>query len=200
VPVVTFYLLRDWDGVLRRLEGLLPPHMRARARALAAETDEVLASFLRGQLSVMLALAGFYSAGLWLLGLDLALPIGLGAGLVSFIPYMGFILGLAAAGLAALLQFHDPLTLLWVVGVFVAGQLLEGMFLTPRFVGTRIGLHPVAVIFAVMAGGRLFGFVGVLLALPAGAALMVGLRHLHEFYAGDSHRRKQAAPKGPPPS
>jgi len=126
-----------------------------------------------------LALAFIYSAGLWLIGLDLALPIGLVAGLVSFVPYLGFIVGLAAASVAAFFQFQDVWMLVWVLAVFGAGQALDGMLITPTLVGERIGLHPVAVIFAVLAGGQLFGFFGVLLALPAAAVMVVWLRHLH---------------------
>lgn len=182
VPVVTFYLLRDWDDIVAKIHALLPNRYQVTVGVLARETDDVLASFLRGQLLVMLCLAAIYSVGLWLVGLDLALPIGLTAGLVSFVPYLGFILGLLAAGTAAVLQFHAALPLVWVLAVFAIGQLLEGTVLTPRLVGERVGLHPVAVIFAVMAGGQLFGFFGVLLALPAAAALMVWVRHLHRQY------------------
>jgi predicted PurR-regulated permease PerM len=156
---------------------------------LARETDVVLGSFLRGQLMVMMSLATVYSVGLTLAGLDLALPIGVLAGLASFIPYAGFLGGLIAAALAAYLQFQDWLPLLWVAGVFLTGQVLDSLWLTPRLVGNRIGLHPVAVIFAVMAGGQLFGFTGVLLALPAAAVLKVWLRHGHRMYAGDSTKK-----------
>ncbi|GAB4511793.1 MAG: AI-2E family transporter [Sulfuricaulis sp.] len=184
VPVVTFYLLLDWNRLLSRSLMLLPPRGRARAARLAQETDAVLGSFLRGQLLVMAALAGIYSIGLTLVGLDLALPIGMLAGLVSFVPYLGFITGVLTAGIAAYLQFHDIILLLGVGGVFLVGQVLESFWLTPKLVGSQIGLHPVAVIFAIMAGGQLFGFTGVLLALPAAAVLKVWLRHLHEFYIG----------------
>ena len=184
IPVVTFYLLLDWDKLRAGLLTLFPPHRQSYVARLARETDQVLGSFLRGQLLVMTALAIVYSVGLTFVGLDLALPIGVLAGLVSFVPYLGFITGLLSAATAAYLQFHDPLSLLWVAGVFLTGQVLESLWLTPRLVGNRIGLHPVAVIFAVMAGGRIFGFTGVLLALPAAAVLKVWLRHLHDFYAG----------------
>lgn len=182
IPVVTFYLLRDWDHIVARVHDLLPQRIQPVAGLLARETDRVLSHFFRGQLLVMLALATFYSLGLWWVGLDLALPIGLLAGLVSFVPYLGFIVGLLSAALAALLQFQALPPVVWVVAVFGAGQLLEGAFLTPRLVGGRVGLHPVAVIFAVMAGGQLFGFLGVLLAIPVAAALMVWLRYLHGRY------------------
>ena len=198
IPVVIFYLLLDWEKLLERSLALVPQRNREWVAGLAREGDEVLGSFLRGQLLVMLALATVYSVGLTLAGLDLALPIGVLAGLVSFVPYLGFITGLLSAGVAAYLQFHDALSLLWVGGVFLTGQVLESMWLTPRLVGDRIGLHPVAVIFAVMAGGQLFGFTGVLLALPAAAVLKVWLRHLHELYTGDDaghSGKKRRAPK-----
>ena len=179
VPVVAFYLLRDWNRIVRNVHILFPSSQRARVARLARETDQVLGAFLRGQLSVMLALAIIYSTGLWLVGLDLALPIGLLAGLVSFVPYLGFVVGLASATVAALFQFQDAWMLVWVLAVFAVGQLIEGTLLTPNLVGERIGLHPVAVIFAVLAGGQLFGFFGVLLALPAAAVILVWLRHLH---------------------
>ncbi len=183
IPVVGFYLLRDWDLMLARLRTLLPRRREGLVVLLAGECHEVLGAFLRGQLLVMLALALVYSAGLMLLGLELGLLIGLLAGLASIVPYMGFAVGIVAALLAALFQFGpDWYPLLGVLAVFTVGQLLEGMWLTPLLVGDRIGLHPVAVIFAILAGGQLFGFTGVLLALPVAAVIMVLLRHVHDFY------------------
>ena len=174
IPVVTFYLLLDWERLLAKLLALLPASKQPRVRALAREMDAVLGSFLRGQLSVMLALATVYATGLWIVGLDLALPIGLLAGLLSFVPYLGLITGVTAAGIGAYIQFHDVQPLLWVLAVFGVGQLLDSLWFTPRFVGGRTGLHPVAVIFAILAGGQLFGFAGVLLALPVAAVLKSG--------------------------
>lgn len=179
VPVVAFYLLRDWNQIVTRVHELFSPGLQPRVALLARETDEVLGAFLRGQLLVMLALAILYSTGLWFLDLDLALPIGVVAGVVSFVPYLGFIVGLASASIAAFFQFQDLWMLLWVAAVFGVVQALEGMWITPTLVGDRIGLHPVAVIFAVLAGGQLFGFFGVLLALPAAAVILVWLRYLH---------------------
>ncbi|MEJ2359839.1 MAG: AI-2E family transporter [Gammaproteobacteria bacterium] len=186
IPVVTFYLLRDWDILVARVREMLPRKSEPVVSQLARSTNEVLGAFLRGQLLVMLALATIYSVGLWIAGLDLAFLIGLLAGLVSFVPYLGFIVGIVAAGLAAVLQFHDALHLLYVAIVFAIGQAMEGMVLTPLLVGDRIGLHPVAVIFAVLAGGQLFGFLGVLLALPAAAVIAVVLRYLHGRYKDSS--------------
>ncbi len=182
IPVVTFYLLRDWDLLMRHLRQLLPRNIETRVVALVGEVDKVLAEFLRGQLLVMAALAVIYTVGLSLLGLELALLIGVTAGLVSFVPYLGLMVGLTFAGIAAFFQFHALEPVLLAGLVFVVGQLAEGMFLTPRLVGERIGLHPVAVLFAVLAGGQLFGFIGILLALPVAAVIMVVLVHFHNAY------------------
>lgn len=196
VPVVAFYLLLDWNAIMQNVLRLFPPGARATVARLAGETDAVLASFLRGQLLVMLILAVIHSAGLMIVGLDLALPIGILAGLVSFVPFMGFIVGIVTAGIAAYLQFQDPLALLWIFLVFLIANLIEGYVLSPRLVGSRIGLHPVVVIFAVLAGGALFGFFGVLLALPAAAALKVWLRHLHQSYIAPTPVAPKLQPKG----
>lgn len=182
IIVVTFYLLRDWDYLVERVHELLPRKSEPVISLLAKQSDEVLGAFLRGQLLVMLALAIVYTTGLMIIGLDLGLLIGMIAGLVSFVPYLGFIVGIVAALLAALFQFQELMPLLYVAIVFGIGQMLEGMLLTPLLVGDRIGLHPVAVIFAVLAGGQLFGFVGVLLALPVAAIIAVVLRYLHTEY------------------
>ncbi len=182
IPVLTFYLLRDWDLLVARFRELLPRRHAKKITDLSLECDDMLAGFLRGQMLVMLALSVIYSIGLTLIGLDLALLLGVIAGIVSFVPYLGLLVGIVLAGLAAYLQFQEWLPVLFVVGVFSFAQMIEGMVLTPRFVGERIGLHPVAVIFAVMAGGSLFGFIGVLLALPVAAVVMVLLRHAHDQY------------------
>jgi predicted PurR-regulated permease PerM len=168
--------------VVRRVHDLLPRRVADTAARLAGEADEVLGAFLRGQFFVMLAMSGIYSVGLWIVGLDVALLVGVIAGLISFIPYMGAIVGISAAGIAALAQFEDSAYLVYVGIVFGVGHLLEGMVLTPRLVGNKIGLHPVAVIFAVLAGGQLFGFLGILLALPVASVVMVLIRHLHDLY------------------
>lgn len=176
IPVVTFYLLRDWDKMVARIAELIPRKYLPRVTDIAQETDEVLSAFIRGQLLVMFALALLYTTGLWIVGLELALLIGLLAGMVSFVPYLGMIIGIGAATIAMLVQTQAFLPVLGVWAVFGVGQVLESAVLTPLLVGDRIGLHPVAVIFAVLAGGQLFGFVGVLLALPAAAAIAVLLR------------------------
>ena len=182
VPVVTFYLLRDWDRLVAKVHGLLPRRIEPTVATIVNQSNEVLGSFLRGQLLVMLALGTIYSIGLWIVGLDLAFLIGLVAGLVSFVPYLGFIVGVILAGAATIMQFNELIYLLWVALVFGIGQALEGMLLTPLLVGDKIGLHPVAVIFSVMAGGQLFGFTGVLLALPVAAVIMVLLRYFYKYY------------------
>ena len=183
IPVVSFYLMRDWDLMVAKLRGLLPRNREGLVVTLVGECHEVLGAFLRGQLLVMLALGVMYAAGLMLIGLELGLLIGLLAGLASIVPYLGVVVGLGAALTAGLFQFgSDFYPLLAIAAVFTAGQMLEGMLLTPWLVGDRIGLHPVAVIFAIMAGGQLFGFSGVLLALPVAAVIMVLLRHAHDFY------------------
>jgi predicted PurR-regulated permease PerM len=182
LPVVLFYMLRDWDGFIASVGQLVPRDSYDAVLEIAKEIDQVLAEFLRGQFAVMLALSIFYAAGLWLIGLDMALPIGLVAGLLSFVPYLGMALGLGLALLVAALQFTSLAQVVPVLMVFGAGQLIEGMWLTPKLVGDRIGLHPVIVIFALMAGGQLFGFTGILLALPVSAAMAVGLRHTKKNY------------------
>ncbi|QZI72289.1 AI-2E family transporter [Pseudomonas protegens] len=183
IPVVSFYLLRDWDLMMAKIRSLLPRNREERVISLAGECHEVLGAFVRGQLLVMLALGVIYAAGLMLVGLELGLLIGLIAGLAAIVPYMGFVIGIGAALIAGLFQFGGDLyPMLGIVAVFMIGQALEGMVLTPLLVGDRIGLHPVAVIFAILAGGELFGFTGVLLALPVAAVIMVLVRHVHDLY------------------
>jgi predicted PurR-regulated permease PerM len=180
--VVTFYLLRDWDIMKARVAALLPRDQAPAVTRLAAECEAVLAAFFRGQLLVMACLAVFYSLGLSIVGLDNAVAIGVIVGLLGFVPYLGIATGITLALLSALLQGGEPWLPLWVLLVFGLGHLLESWVLTPRLVGGRIGLHPVLVIFAILAGGELFGFVGVLLALPAAAAGTVFVRHARERY------------------
>lgn len=182
IPLLTFYLLRDWDDLVAYIHDFLPRNVEPTISRLASESDNMLGAFLRGQLLVMVCLGTIYSIGLAALGIDFALLIGMIAGLVSFVPYLGLIVGIAIAGLAAIFQFQDPTYLIWVGLVFGIAQMIEGMILTPLLVGDRIGLHPVTVIFAVLAGGQLFGFAGILLALPVAAVIAVIMRHLHDTY------------------
>jgi predicted PurR-regulated permease PerM len=178
VPVVLFYLLRDWDSTMAHLADWLPDRLRPRVEGIAKEIDAVLSQFVRGQVMVILVMALFYSLGLWLAGLDYALAVGLVAGILVFVPYLGVVVGVLLGTLAAWAQFGTLTGLLPVWGVFAVGQLLEGMVVTPWLVGEKVGLHPVAVIFALMAFGQLLGFVGVLIAIPAAAVSLVALRHL----------------------
>lgn len=200
IPVVAFYLLRDWDVMVEKIRLLIPRRIEPVISRLSREADSVLGGFLRGQLSVMVALGAIYSIGLWMVGIDLALLIGMVAGLVSFIPYLGAIVGVGAGLIAAMVQ-HGDLTHVLLVGlVFAVGQTLESVVLTPFLVGDRIGMHPVAVIFAVMAGGQLFGFVGVLVALPVAAVVMVILRYLYQEYtASRLYAGEHPPPDGPSP-
>ncbi|WP_281647071.1 AI-2E family transporter [Parendozoicomonas sp. Alg238-R29] len=184
VPVVTFYLLRDWDRLTENVSHLIPRNLAPTVMTLSRECDEVLAAFLKGQLMVMMLLGITYGVGLWIVGLQFALLIGLVAGLASIVPYMGFIVGIGIALVMAVFQFDSWLPIGGVIVVFIIGQALEGMVFTPLLVGDKIGLHPVAVIFAIMAGGQLFGFTGILLALPVAAVIMVLLVHLHGNYKG----------------
>ncbi len=182
VPVVTFYMLRDWDLFVAAVHELVPRPIERTVVTLSRESDSVLGAFLRGQLTVMLALSVVYSVGLTLVGLSAALAIGILSGLVSFVPYLGVLVGVVTATLAALTESPSLLQLAGVAVVFGAGQMLEGMALTPLLVGDRVGLHPVAVIFAVLAGAQLFGFIGVLLALPVASVLAVLLREARRRY------------------
>ena len=182
IPLVTFYFMRDWRDMLARVHELLPRPLEPTVVRLARESDEVLGGFLRGQVSVMVALGLIYGVGLSLAGLDLGFLIGMVAGLLSFVPYLGTAVGLVAAIIATLVEHGDLFHLVLVAAVFGTGQLIEGFVLTPWLVGDRIGLHPVAVIFAIMAGGQVFGFLGILLALPVAAVAMVLLRYAHARY------------------
>jgi predicted PurR-regulated permease PerM len=186
IPVVLFYLLLDWHKILGRVSGAVPRRWVVQTVGMAQEVNVLLAQYLRGQLLVMLVLAAYYSVGLTIAGFDVALPVGILTGLLVFIPYLGFGLGLILALIAAVLQFGDWSGVIAVAVIYGAGQLIEGFFLTPRLVGERIGLNPLAVIFALLAFGQLFGFVGVLLALPASAVLMVAFRHLRHHYLRSS--------------
>lgn len=187
IPVVTFYLLLDWDDLVAKVRGSLPRRWEPTVVRLAGECDEVLSAFLRGQLIVMLCLGIIYAIGLTLLGVKFGLLIGLLSGLASIVPYLGVIVGISVSGLVAFFQSGGEIwMLLGVAAVFGFGQFIESIVLQPKLLGDKIGLHPVAVIFAVLAGGQLFGFTGVLVALPVAAMVMVVLRYLHERYKNSS--------------
>jgi len=193
LPVLTFFFLRDWDHIVERVAALVQRDHATTVARLARESGDVLGGFLRGQLLVMLILGALYASGLWLVGLDLGILIGLIAGLLTFVPYLGPATVVILGGIAALVQFGDWQHLAGVAAVFAIGQVVESAWLTPTLVGDRIGLHPAAVIFAVLTGGQLFGFLGMLLALPVAAIANVLLRYAHvrykhsRLYAGEAH-------------
>ncbi|WP_043447959.1 AI-2E family transporter [Halotalea alkalilenta] len=182
VPVVAFYLLLDWERMIAAVRGLLPRRIEPTVSRLAGDCDEVLGAFLRGQLIVMVSLGTVYASGLSLLGVSFGALIGMAAGVISIVPYLGALSGFTTAILVAFFQFDSLWALVGVCGVFLLGQMLETFVFQPLLLGDKIGLHPVAVIFAVLAGGQLFGFFGILLALPIAAMVMVLLRFALERY------------------
>lgn len=190
-PVVLFYLLMDWNKLLTRVDAAIPRDWHDKSTQLLRDIDAVLSEFLRGQLLVMLALAIYYSIALSIAGIPSALSVGVFTGLLIFIPYVGFGIGFLLALLVAGLQLQGFAPIIAVLAIYGLGQVVESFILTPYLVGDRIGLHPLAVLFALMAFAQLFGFVGVLIALPASAALLVGLREVRtlylssRFYRGD---------------
>ena len=194
LPVLTFFFLRDWDLIVGRVSALVPRDHAAIVTRLASESSLVLGGFLRGQLLVMLILGILYGVGLWAVGLKLGILIGVIAGVLTFVPYLGPATVILLGGMAALIEFGDWQHFAGVIAVFGTGQVIESLWLTPKIVGDRIGLHPAAVIFAVLAGGQLFGFLGMLLALPVAAISNVLLRYAHERY---THSRLYAG-EGPP--
>jgi predicted PurR-regulated permease PerM len=181
-PLVTFYLLRDWDRIMERLDTLLPRRAAPTIRAQVHVINRTLAGFMRGQATVCLLLGIFYAVGLTLVGLDFGLLVGLGTGLISFIPYFGMLVGLVTGLGIAFVQFADIGSVALVAAVFAAGQVIEGYALTPRLVGDRVGLHPVWILFALLAGGALFGFTGVMLAIPVAAVIGVLVRFSLDRY------------------
>ena len=186
IPLVLFYLMVEWNLIIARVDHFVPRRFIELVRGMARDIDAVLAEFLRGQLAVMGILAVYYALALWIGGIDFALPIGIITGLLVFVPYLGFATGLGLAIMVALLQFEGMGGMVTVAVVFGFGQMLESFFLTPRIVGDRIGLHPLAVIFALLAFGQVFGFFGILLALPASAVLLVALRRVNASYLDSS--------------
>ena len=182
IPVVTFYLMRDWPKLKIALRKLIPRSKENTVVSLVTQADTVLAAFLKGQLFVMIALAIVYSIGLSIVGLNFAIILGVVIGCISIVPYLGSIMGVILAITIAAFQFNSIGPVLWVLPVFIIGHILEGMVLTPWLIGGRVGLHPVAVIFSVLAGGVLFGFFGVLLALPVATVIMVFVRYYRDRY------------------
>lgn len=182
IPLLLYYFLRDWPLMVQRIRDLIPRDVEPTISQVARESDDMLMAFVRGQLLVMVLLGAIYAVGLWLIGLDSGLLIGFLAGLMSFVPYLGAIIGVASAVIASLIQYGEISHLLWVGLVFLVGQSIESYVLTPRLVGDRIGLSLPAVLFSIMAGGQLFGFIGIMLALPAAAVLKVVLAHMRQRY------------------
>jgi predicted PurR-regulated permease PerM len=190
IPVAMFYLLRDGDKLIENIDALIPRYLYKKVIEISTEVNSVLAEFLRGQLFVMLIMSAFYALALWLTGLEFALPVGIVAGMLVFIPYLGMISGLVLATLAAIMQFSQLSDVMWVWGVFAVGQMTENMFITPLLIGERMGLHPLMVIFSLLAFAQLFGFFGILLALPMSAILLVALRHGSRWYLSSQMYRK----------
>lgn len=181
-PVVAFYLLRDWPKIVRVVDGLLPRHHADEIRGQLALIDRALSGFIRGQALVCLSLGLIYGLGLTLAGLKYGATVGIIAGALSFVPYVGSTFGCVASLLLAFVQFDDPLQIAAVFGVFLFGQGMEGYVLTPKLVGDRVGLHPVWILFALFAGGSLLGFVGVLIAVPTAAIVGVLTRYALSRY------------------
>jgi predicted PurR-regulated permease PerM len=175
-PVVSFYLLRDWDKIVAKIDSWLPRDFAPAIRIVAKDIDATIAGFVRGQGTVCLFLAVFYGIGLTSVGLDFGLIVGITTGLISFIPYFGMLVGMVTALAIAIAQFGEVLPVVLVLVVFGAGQAIESMFLTPKLVGEKVGLHAVWVIFALMVGGATIGFTGVLLAVPVAATIGVLVR------------------------
>ena len=195
-PVVGFYLLRDWDQMVTRIDDYLPLDHAETIREQAREIDKVLAGFVRGQMLVCLFLAAFYGIGLTLCGLQFGLFIGVTAGMISFIPYVGTTLGFVVGIGVAVAQFwNEPVWIAAVAGVFVLGQMIEGNVLHPVLIGDRVGLHPVWIMFALLAGGSLFGFVGILISVPLFAVIGVLARFALDRYRQSYLYRPGAAPK-----
>ena len=190
-PIVAFYLLADWDHLVAKVDGWLPRDHAVAIRAIFSDINEALAGFIRGQGTVCLLLGVFYALALSIAGLKFGLVIGLAAGLLSFIPYVGALVGgLVAIGVGLVQFWPDFTSILVVIGIFAAGQFIEGNFLSPKLVGSSVGLHPVWLMFALFAFGYLFGFVGLLLAVPMAAAAGVLVRFaLNQYLASKLYRR-----------
>ena len=185
-PVVAFYMLRDWDTFVKKVDTLLPRKSKATIREQFRQIDRALSGFIRGQLSVCLILGTYYSVGLKLVGLELGILVGFIAGIISFIPYVGSISGFVISIILALAQFNDYTKVLEVIAVFAIGQFVEGNFLTPKLVGDNVGLHPVWVMFALLAGGVLLGFLGLMIAVPVAAIIGVLMRYAINNYKKSS--------------
>ncbi len=185
-PIVSFYMLRDWKSFVKKVDNLLPRNNKKDIREIARQIDKTIAGFIRGQLSVCVILGTYYSLGLHFVGLELGLLIGFIAGIISFIPYVGSITGFVISLAMAFAQFGDYTHIIYVVLVFATGQFMEGNFLTPKLVGDSIGLHPVWVLFALLSGGVLLGFLGLMIAVPLAGIIGVLARYNIEKYKKSS--------------
>lgn len=192
IPMVLFYLLEDWHKFVRMINRVIPIRVKENQKGIVNEVNHLMGQYLHGQLLVMIILAVYYSIALKIAGFNIALPVGTITGLLVFIPYVGYGLGLVLAIMAGILQFDGWYGLICVAIIYGIGQVLEGFILTPRLVGERIGLHPLVVIFALLAFGQLFGFVGILLALPASAIIAVIVRHVFEYYQNSSFYNRKS--------
>ncbi|MDR1694888.1 MAG: AI-2E family transporter [Lactobacillaceae bacterium] len=181
-PIVAFYMLKDWDVFTKKIDNLLPRQQRAEIRSVTEQIDRAIAGFIRGQFSVCVILGTIYSAGLYAVGLQLGVAIGFMAGIISFIPYVGTITGFLTAMIIAFIQYDTFGPIAQVIIVFAIGQLLESYYLTPTLVGDSVGLHPVWIMFAILAGGVILGFLGILIAVPVAAIIGVLLRHFIDKY------------------
>jgi predicted PurR-regulated permease PerM len=200
-PVVAFYMLVDWDRMVRTIDSWMPVRQRETIRVIAHDIDRAIAGFVRGQALVCIILGTFYAAGLTVIGLNFGALIGMTAGLLSFIPYVGSLTGLILSMGVAIVQFWPDWTMIAAtLGIFIFGQFVEGNILSPKLVGDSVGLHPVWLMFALLAFGALFGFVGLLLAVPLAAAMGVIARFaLGRYLASPLYRGTgpTIAPPGP---
>ncbi len=191
IPVVLFYLIRDWHKFIDRLTTFIPRRYIQQTTQITGEIDQVLSSFLHGELIVMLTMSVFYASGLWFTGLDLAIPIGVMTGMLIFIPYLGFGMGFLLALLVGALQYGNLSDMIPMLIVFGIGQFLESFILTPLWIGERIGLHPAVVLFALLACGQFFGFVGLFFALPLSASIAVGLKYAEaKYFSSNTYLKK----------
>lgn len=194
VPIVLFYVLRDWQSVEEKMVGIVPEKNKKEIAGLLAEINRILSGFIRGQASVCLLLGLFYGIGLSVIGLDFGLFVGLLSGILSFIPYFGFLTGIILSILLAIVQHASIELWIGLALVFIVGQILEGYVLTPKLVGDKVGLHPVWIIFALLAGGTLFGFIGVLIAVPVAAVIGVMVRHMIQWYKSTPVYKNKGVP------
>jgi predicted PurR-regulated permease PerM len=181
-PLIAFHVMKDWGTIVVRFMDLLPSRYRRSAQRLLGELDEALSCYVRGQWIICGVLSGYYGLMLWAVGLDFGLILGVGTGFFAFIPYLGFFLGLLASLIVAVVQGGSFSYCMTIFCIFLGGQILEAVFLTPHLIGKKTGMHPVFILFVVCAGAALAGFIGVLMALPMATLFVAGLRFLKSYY------------------